>query len=96
MAYEELYEKKKHVILNVGDMIYDLRSDSAGILVNRERRVDMVKDDVYMWQVKWIRSKDIPDVELPLVDYVEEEGLKMSIVIGLTQWHSIDGGTYEP
>ena len=35
-------------------------------------------------------------IDMIVDDILEEEGLKMSIVTGLIEWHSIDGGTYEP
>jgi hypothetical protein len=75
-------------------MIHDLVSNRSAILVQRIRRIDIVKDDIYWWKVNWITSAE--DIEVPLAEHIEEEGLKLSIVVGLTEWHSIDGGTYEP
>jgi len=95
MSYEDLYEKQKHVILHVGDIVYDLFTNRAGILVKRDRRIDMVKDDIYMWEVKWIKSDRPNELEVPIIDYLEEEGLKMSIVVGVIELHSITGDTYE-
>jgi hypothetical protein len=94
MSYNEYHSRAKHVILSVGDMIHDLVSNRSAILVQRIRRIDIVEDDIYWWEVNWITSAE--DTEVPLPDHIEEEGLKLSIVVGLTEWHSIDGGTYEP
>ena len=94
MSYNEYHSRAKHVILSVGDMIHDLVSNRSAILVQRIRRIDIVEDDIYWWKVNWITSAD--DTEVPLSDHIEEQGLKLSIVVGLTEWHSIDGGTYEP
>ena len=30
-----------------------------------------------------------------LSDILEEEGLRLSIVVGAMEWHSINGGTFE-
>ena len=30
-----------------------------------------------------------------LSDMLEEEGIKLSIVVGAIEWHSINGGTFE-
>ena len=38
---EELREEASHVILHVGDMIYDVRTKSRGFLRKRERKIDL-------------------------------------------------------
>ena len=79
-----------HVILHVGDMIYDVRTKSRGFLRKRERRIDIVEDDIFIWWITWF-SQD-QDTEYNNVDYIEEEGLKMSITIGLVEFNSIKQG----
>lgn len=94
MVTNGLNEELERVILCIGDIIIDQLGDQAGILINRTRHIDMVEDDVYMWEVKWLTTADDP-TEVPSPNYLEEESLKFSIVIGMYDWHSIDGGTFE-
>lgn len=87
---DELRDEAAHVILHVGDMIYDIRTKSRGFLKNRERRVDILEDDIYIWTVYWFsQDKDNPFNNL---DFIEEEGLKMSIMIGMIELFSIKNG----
>ena len=97
MSYKILRGETSRVILSVGDIIIDTTTSQIGILTERKRYIDMVEDDVYIWEVKWINkiSKD-NYVDAPIPPIMEEEGLKLSIVIGVYHWQSIDGGTYEP
>ena len=64
MSYNEYHSRAKHVILSVGDMIHDLVSNRSAILVQRIRRIDIVEDDIYWWEVNWITSAE--DTEVPL------------------------------
>jgi|TARA_R110000823_G_scaffold252834_1_gene375377 hypothetical protein len=85
----ELRNKTKHVILEEGDMICDTRTGSKGFLIERERRVDIVRDDIYVWHVYWFSKKYEQFNSLP---WMEEEGLKMSIVIGTVIIHKPNNG----
>ena len=97
MSYKILLAETNRVILSIGDIIVDTTGGQIGILIERKRYIDMVEDDIYMWEVKWINklSKD-NYIDAPVPPIMEEEGLKLSIVIGVYYWQSIDGGTYEP
>ena len=97
MSYKILRAETSRVILSIGDIIVDTITNQIGILTERKRYIYMVEDDVYIWEVKWINkiSKD-NYVDAPIPPIMEEEGLKLSIVIGVYYWQSIDGGTYEP
>ena len=86
---EELRDKTKHVILEEGDMICDTRTGSKGFLIERERRVDIVRDDIFVWHVYWFSKKYEQFNSLP---WMEEEGLKMSIVIGTVIIHKPNNG----
>ena len=86
---EELREKAKHVILEEGDMIYDTRTGSKGFLTRRERRIDILRDDIYVWHIVWFCKKYEQFNSLP---FVEEEGLKMSIAIGSAIIHKPNNG----
>ena len=88
---EELREEASHVILHVGDMIYDVRTKSRGFLRSRERKIDILEDDIYVWTTFWFsQSEDYQQYNN--LDFIEEEGLKLSIVIGTMELHSINQG----
>jgi hypothetical protein len=87
---DDLRKAASHVILHVGDMIYDIRTKSRGFLRKRERRIDIIEDDIYIWWITWFSEDD--NVEYNNVDFIEEEGLKMSIIIGLVEINSIKHG----
>ena len=90
-----LQESLNSVTLNVGDIIIDTFSGYTGMLVKRERRIDM-----FFWEIKWMTNVERDDLEpnharIRLSDVLEEEGIKLSIVVGAFEWHSINGGTFE-
>jgi len=97
MSYKILRAETSRVILSIGDIIVDTTGGQIGILTERRRYIDMVEDDIFIWEVKWINNKAKDNyVEAPVSPIMEEEGLKLSIVIGVYHWQSINGGTYEP
>ena len=87
---EELRDEASHVILHVGDMIYDVRTKSRGFLRQRERKIDIIEDDIYVWSIFWF-SQDDNNLYNNL-EFMEEEGLKLSIVIGTIELQSIKHG----
>ena len=87
---EELRDEASHVILHVGDMIYDVRTKSRGFLRLRERKIDIIEDDIYVWSIFWF-SQDNKNVYNNL-EFMEEEGLRLSIVIGTIELFSITQG----
>jgi hypothetical protein len=96
----DLQEMLTCVTLSVGDIIIDTFSGYTGMLVKRIRRIDMLEDDMYFWEVKWMTNVERDDLKpnharIRLSDMLEEEGLKLSIVVGAFEWHSINGGTFE-
>ena len=86
---EELRDHASHVILHVGDMIYDVRTKSKGFLRKRERKIDIVEDDIFIWTIVWFSHLE---QEFNNLDFIEEEGLKMSITIGTIELYSITEG----
>ena len=99
MRYD-LQERLNGVILSVGDIIIDTFSGYSGMLVKREHRIDMMDDDLYFWEVKWMTNVERNDLKfnhtrIKLGNMLEEEGIKLSIVVGAMKWHSINGGTFE-
>ena len=85
------------VKLAAGDMIIDTITGDIGILVVKTRRLDMIEDDIYLWEVVWSHPEKllISPVEPPQPRYMEEDGLKFSIIIGMIDWYSSKGITYE-
>ena len=99
MRYD-LQERLNSVILSIGDIIIDTFSGYSGMLVRRDHRIDMLNDDLYFWEVKWMTNIERNDLSpnrarIPLSNLLEEEGIKLSIVVGAMKWHSINGGTFE-
>ena len=86
---EELRDEASHVTLHVGDMIYDVRTKSKGFLRKRERKIDIVEDDIFIWTIIWFSHLE---KEFNNLDFIEEEGLKMSITIGTIELYSITEG----
>ena len=87
---DDLRSAASHVILHVGDMIYDVRTKSRGFLRKRERRIDIIEDDIYIWWITWFSKNE--STEYNNVEFIEEEGLKMSVTIGLIEINSIKHG----
>ena len=94
MASGSLKKESRRVILSIGDIIIDRMTNQVGILIERTRPIDMIMDDVYMWEVKWLTSV-ASVVEVPHANFLEEETLKLWIVLGTYDWHSVNGGTFE-
>ena len=81
-----LRDESERIKLVPGDMIVDITCNNVGILVERVRRISMQDDDVYFWTIHW--SKEMEQIT-PMTLQMEEEGLKISIVIGLYDLFSV-------
>jgi|TARA_R110000744_G_C19287926_1_gene554361 hypothetical protein len=86
MADSRLQNMLKHVIFNVGDIIIDMSARNVGVLLSRERHIDIIEDDMYFWTVKWSKNNEILNL-----DYIEEEHLKFLILINKVKWNSSKG-----
>jgi len=75
-----LREESERIKLVPGDMIVDIASNNVGILIERVRRISMQDDDVYFWIIHWTKESDNM---VPMTLQMEEDGLKISIVVGL-------------
>jgi hypothetical protein len=82
----KLRDNANNVMLNVGDMVIDHISDFRGFLTKRIRHIDMVEDDVFLWEVKLFKTNENTNNRNMAI--LEEEGLKMSIAIGTVELHS--------
>ena len=89
---ENLQSRLKSVILSIGDIVVDCVNNDIGILVRRVRQFDVLLDELYIWEVRWInKAKE----NVPMVGAIEEESLKLSIAVGTYEWHSINGESIE-
>ena len=80
-----------NIELNIGDIIVDHFGGYIGILINRTHHIDIVEDDVYIWEVKWLNNrKENKDRNIILNCILEEKGLKFSILAGSYDWYSIN------
>mgnify|MGYP003130937797 FL=1 len=82
-----LREESERIKLLPGDMIVDITCNNVGILVERVRRISIQDDDVYFWTIHWSKERDQVS---PMTLQMEEEGLKISIVVGLYDLFSSD------
>jgi hypothetical protein len=95
---KDLYSAMEGVILEVGDLIVDETTGFVALLIFRERRIDMIYDDMYFWHVRWVKNIDRhaeDPTNVPLSTILEEEGLKLSIVVGMLTHYSANGGEHE-
>ena len=80
------------VILSVGDIVVDCINNDIGILARRKRQFDIMLDELYIWEVRWINKAN---ENVPMVGAIEEDSLKLSIAVGTYEWHSINGESLE-
>ena len=80
---------KPNMLYYIGDMIYDVRTKSRGFLRERVRKIDIIEDDIFVWSIVWFSHLEH---EFNNLDFIEEEGLKMSITIGTIELYSITEG----
>jgi len=95
MASQSVEEYTNRIVLSIGDIIIDTHAGNTGILLDRRRHIDMVEDDIYLWDIKW--NHDVTNASpanVPASSILEEEGLKLSIVVGIYEWHSVKGETF--
>ena len=89
---DNLKQRLECVILNIGDIVVDCVNNDIGILVRRQRQFDIMLDELYIWEVRWINKAN---EDVPMVGAIEEESLKLSIAVGTYEWHSINGESIE-
>ena len=96
MPAKNLEQYTTRIMLSVGDIIIDTQTKHTGILIDSQRHIDMIEDDIYVWEIKWNHNMlTEPPIEAPMSSILEEEGLKLSIVVGIYEWHSVSGETFE-
>tara|TARA_R110000824_G_scaffold135797_2_gene299250 strand:+ start:1306 stop:1599 length:294 start_codon:yes stop_codon:yes gene_type:complete len=89
-----LEEELNSISLSVGNVVIQKNTGFVGILVeryNNDKYENTLFEDLYFWRVTWLRnvSKRISDEMTPFLNSViEEEGLKMSILLGSTELHT--------
>lgn len=86
----DLINELNDIYINVGDIIVDHFTGYVGVLIWRKRRIDMFRDDVYFWEVKWTKQfHKRKSQQLEVVGTIEEEALKLSILIGTIELYSV-------
>ena len=86
----DLQEQAKKIILSKGDIIIDRYNNSVGVLLDHVHRVDIEHDDLYFWEIAWTAGdNNLSDIEEKGKFYLEEDGLKLSIVIGMFEWNPV-------
>ena len=88
----DLKKRLDSVILNIGDIVVDCINNDIGILARRRRHFDIMLDELFMWEVRWINKAN---EGVPMDGIIEEESLRLSIAVGTYEWHSIEGESLE-
>ena len=54
----------------------------------------MFDDDIYFWEIKWIKniSRDHDPTDVPQLNVLEEEGLKLSIIVEMISLYPAEKG----
>lgn len=91
---KSLQSETEGVKLTTGDMIIDHTLNSRGFLVRRKRYIDIIEDDIYVWEINWFKHDEQINNSCPA--FLEEEGLRLSIVVGTVELYNKDGGYYIP
>jgi|TARA_R100000008_G_scaffold78303_1_gene59229 hypothetical protein len=96
MTYHALDEELASIELSPGDVLIESSTGCVGFLLKRERRIDMVHDDMYFWEVRWADESLVPEFKtFSQFRILEEDYLKISIILDIIKWQSINGGTFE-
>ena len=66
-------------------MIIDTHCNSVGVLTKRIHRISMIEDDLYFWMIYWTNQSEDDNLlnTEPVSIQMEEDGLKVSILIGM-------------
>jgi hypothetical protein len=91
-----LHMEAEDVILRPGDLVIDHTLNCRGFLIKRKRYIDMIEDDIFIWEVNWFKYNDASSNTPPTPSFLEEEGLKLSIVVGTVELYGKDGKAYIP
>ena len=96
MSGHILNEELDTIELSPVDVIIESSTGNVGFLVRRERRIDMIQDDMYFWHVKWSDESLVYEFRtFSQFRILEEDYLKISIILDIIKWQSINGGTFE-
>ena len=78
-----IQEELDAIELCTGDIIVDHFTGFIGVLISRDRRIDMFIDDIYFWEIKWTKKiHKRTGEQVDIAGVLEEETLKLSILIG--------------
>ena len=87
---QELIDELESIEIKSGDIIVDHVSGYVGVILSRTRRIDIVVDDIFFWEVRWTskfgdRKGRITPQKFEIDGYLEEETLKLSILVGAVE-----------
>ena len=96
MGIKALELELNNIKLSPGDVLIEMSTNTVGFLVKRIHRVDIIEDDIYFWEIMWTNEEMVYEFkDLPQTNILEEEHLKLSIILGIIKWQSINRGTIE-
>jgi len=87
-------DELEEIVIHAGDIIIDHITGYVGIILNRTRRIDIIDDDIYFWEIKWTsnfankKGRGSSKEFLSISGFLEEATLKLSILIGAVELHS--------
>ena len=88
---QTLREELSAINFSTGDIIIEVATGNIGFLVKRERRIDIELDDMYFWEVQWADDSLVPEFKtFSQFRILEEDYLKISIIIGIIVWQSVN------
>lgn len=93
----DIQQEVNDLELRPGDLLVDRITGSVGVLIERMQNSSRTplldysyQYDVYFWKVFWMSNVRDSYFGYSGASNVEEYGLKMSVVMGIYDYHSID------
>ena len=91
IATHTLREELDTISFSPGDVIIEASTGNIGFLIKRQRRIDIELDDMYFWEVRWSDQTLVNEFKtFSQFRILEEDYLKISIILGIIIWQSID------
>tara|TARA_R110000824_G_scaffold92217_9_gene223924 strand:+ start:5998 stop:6282 length:285 start_codon:yes stop_codon:yes gene_type:complete len=91
IATHTLREELDTITFSPGDVIIEASTGNIGFLIKRQRRIDIELDDMYFWDIQWSDASLVRKFKtFSQFRILEEDYLKISIILGIIIWQSID------
>ena len=76
--------------LNTGDIIVDHFTGYVGVLMLQYLREGVIEDNIYSWEIMWIRKIHKRNrKQIQITGTLEEDILKLSILVGAIELYSV-------